>query len=308
MKKFSIFSFVLLTLGIGLVISSCKKTTDPVNPKIEGDALFTYVANGLEVTFTNTSTVSGTYAWDFGDGETSTDKNPVHTYAHKGEYTVALTVKDSNGDNHDISTKITVDKSSPVVLDDNSFDDWATIQNAFTIDSASGAIRSFKYDFDDKNIYFYIKQEASFTEASIFDMLIDTDPDAVTNYQYTLWPLFGGGELLIENSFSNSKDNEDLYWMDFANYDPNGTDWDTFWIYDTNNTADAQIDGTYKVNGNIVEIEWAVSRTKIAALNGKDVIKIVAWTSNQDWDEIGWIPSKATPDNPDTDGIIIDMR
>lgn len=35
-----------------------------------------------------------TYAWDFGDGATSTDQNPSHTYADDGDYTVSLTVSD----------------------------------------------------------------------------------------------------------------------------------------------------------------------------------------------------------------------
>jgi PKD repeat protein len=33
-----------------------------------------------------------TYAWDFGDGTTSTDQNPTHTYANPGEFAVTLTV------------------------------------------------------------------------------------------------------------------------------------------------------------------------------------------------------------------------
>ncbi len=36
------------------------------------------------------------YLWDFGDGNTSTQKNPSHTYAHPGEYTVSLTSTDSS--------------------------------------------------------------------------------------------------------------------------------------------------------------------------------------------------------------------
>jgi PKD repeat protein len=47
------------------------------------------------VQFTDTSTgspaVSG-WAWDFGDGQTSIEKDPVHTYATAGTYTVTLTV------------------------------------------------------------------------------------------------------------------------------------------------------------------------------------------------------------------------
>lgn len=36
-----------------------------------------------------------TFAWDFGDGNKSTDQNPVHTYEKVGEYTATLTVTDS---------------------------------------------------------------------------------------------------------------------------------------------------------------------------------------------------------------------
>ena len=51
----------------------------------------------LTVTFT--ATVDGaenvTYAWDFGDGTTSTEASPTHTYAAPGFYTVSLTVTDA---------------------------------------------------------------------------------------------------------------------------------------------------------------------------------------------------------------------
>jgi gliding motility-associated-like protein len=61
---------------------------------------FTASANavclGAPVTFTNTSTGGGlTYSWSFGDGTTSTDANPVHSYLQGGDYTVQLTTTDS---------------------------------------------------------------------------------------------------------------------------------------------------------------------------------------------------------------------
>lgn len=46
----------------------------------------------LVVTFTATSAVSGTCNWDFGDGSTSSEQNPVHTYASPGVYAVSLAV------------------------------------------------------------------------------------------------------------------------------------------------------------------------------------------------------------------------
>ncbi len=43
------------------------------------------------------------WAWSFGDGATSTDKNPTHVYASSGDYTVTLTV--SNGTDNAVETK-----------------------------------------------------------------------------------------------------------------------------------------------------------------------------------------------------------
>ena len=39
------------------------------------------------------------WQWDFGDGDTSTERNPAHTYLEQGEYTVTLTVTNAQGSN-----------------------------------------------------------------------------------------------------------------------------------------------------------------------------------------------------------------
>ena len=54
----------------------------------------------LAVTFTgNTSGTSGkvNYAWDFGDGNTSTSQSPSHTYTAYGNYTVSFSATDATG-------------------------------------------------------------------------------------------------------------------------------------------------------------------------------------------------------------------
>ena len=66
---------------------------------------FTTPAIGFKDTalqFTNTSKLATSYAWDFGDGNTSTDENPTHTYTATGNYTVGLTI---NGSAELIQTK-----------------------------------------------------------------------------------------------------------------------------------------------------------------------------------------------------------
>ncbi|HRQ85821.1 MAG TPA: PKD domain-containing protein, partial [Flavobacteriales bacterium] len=43
------------------------------------------------VQFTNTSVLADNYLWDFGDGTTSTESDPAHTYTMPGTYNVSLT-------------------------------------------------------------------------------------------------------------------------------------------------------------------------------------------------------------------------
>jgi PKD repeat protein len=64
-------------------------------PKPNAD--FTFEANNLTTTFTNTTDFNGAHSssWDFDDGTTSIEDNPVHTFASSGTYLVCLTVFDS---------------------------------------------------------------------------------------------------------------------------------------------------------------------------------------------------------------------
>ncbi|MEZ4515574.1 MAG: right-handed parallel beta-helix repeat-containing protein [Chloroflexota bacterium] len=52
------------------------------------------------VDFVDKSTSSATiskWSWDFGDGSTSDESNPSHTYMSSGSFTIALTVEDTDG-------------------------------------------------------------------------------------------------------------------------------------------------------------------------------------------------------------------
>jgi len=51
---------------------------------------FEMLADGKQVTFTNTSTNAIDYEWDFGDQSTSAEVSPIHDYALDGTYQVSL--------------------------------------------------------------------------------------------------------------------------------------------------------------------------------------------------------------------------
>jgi len=59
--------------------------------------------DGKRVVFVDRSSgIPNEYLWDFGDGETSTLKNPIHDYTSSGIYTVSLTVT-RNGESHTVT-------------------------------------------------------------------------------------------------------------------------------------------------------------------------------------------------------------
>lgn len=70
-------------------------------------AAFTFTVDGLTVYFKNKSVSATSYSWDFDDGDTSTARNPIHTYEGPGPdvYTVTLQINGVAGPSiqHDVS-------------------------------------------------------------------------------------------------------------------------------------------------------------------------------------------------------------
>ncbi|MDB5206583.1 MAG: hypothetical protein JWR72_1658 [Flavisolibacter sp.] len=69
------------------------------NIKADFYSVDTVSCPGAIIRFTNTSTATTAYTstWSFGDGNISTQKNPVTTYSSDGLYDVQLKIKDANG-------------------------------------------------------------------------------------------------------------------------------------------------------------------------------------------------------------------
>jgi PKD repeat protein len=120
-QKAGLFLAIFAIIGI----SSCKKEEPAPDPV----ASFQYAVsetNYLEVTFTNYSTNSETYMWDFGDSQTSTEMNPVHIYASAGSYTVKLTSTNVDGvsANFQANFELTDPLEAQTLLDGGSSKTW----------------------------------------------------------------------------------------------------------------------------------------------------------------------------------------
>lgn len=70
----------------------------------------------LKAVFTNKSSDAKTYLWNFGDGTTSTEANPIHRYNSKGVY--AVTLKATNGSKSDTySSNVTITEPTACYVD-----------------------------------------------------------------------------------------------------------------------------------------------------------------------------------------------
>lgn len=111
MKKQLLFLCFVFAVGMTL-FQSCKKeeSTDP--PKA---AIF-YSVVGKQAAFTALTKRIETWNWDFGDGETSTEKDPVHVYTDGGYYLVTLTATDASGQTAVAEATLAVDLTPYVLL------------------------------------------------------------------------------------------------------------------------------------------------------------------------------------------------
>uniref|UniRef100_UPI003217F40F PKD domain-containing protein n=1 Tax=uncultured Draconibacterium sp. TaxID=1573823 RepID=UPI003217F40F len=92
MRKLILFTISII--GIFLFHSCDDETSKPTFPI---SAEIFYSIDGKQVAFTALTHSAVSWSWDFGDGNTSTDKDPVYVYTDGGYYIAKLTATDKAG-------------------------------------------------------------------------------------------------------------------------------------------------------------------------------------------------------------------
>ena len=83
------------------------------------NADFNFLANQNSIQFNNTSSNALTYNWNFGDGSTSTNQDPLHVYNTSGNYVVTLIASDGcTNDTTQILVPVTIAGLSEGVLEE----------------------------------------------------------------------------------------------------------------------------------------------------------------------------------------------
>lgn len=155
-------------------------------PNIPPTAAFTFDCPDLRCEFDGTpSTDDGSvtsYAWDFGDGATSTADKPSHGYAQSGQYAVSLVVTDDDGAASEVTTALVdVTNGAPIA-------DFIATCNALScsVDGSGstddGGIVTYAWDFGDGGTAVGVNASHDYTAPGTFLIsLTVTDGESATH-------------------------------------------------------------------------------------------------------------------------------
>jgi PKD repeat protein len=292
MKKMRLIAGILTVMAlVAVIFTSCKKE-ETKKPLPDANFSFAASGDGRTIQFTNESTDATTYLWEFGDSQTSTEVNPIHTYPDYGTYTVKLTATGEGGV-ADFSYQLPVTKSSPVKMDDNSHADWATIADAFvSVDNSGGLIQKVKIDYDGNYIYFYMETTETLSDSLYTGIHFDLDNDTTTGF----WPWTNtgiGADVYMEGRITTAAD------IIFFDWDITAATQDS-WAWVDKAATDFITYGYTVQDGPTVKTEWAVNKLKLSGTTingpvnlGNKVTIIINHYYN--WEPAGFFPGNGEP-------------
>ncbi|RPD40679.1 PKD domain-containing protein [Chitinophaga barathri] len=272
--------YILPFLVLAGLMAGCKK--DEVTSG--ADVFYTVSIADKTVTFTNETSGAVSYRWDFGDGESSTDENPVHTYPAKGKYVPTLYATSKDGKVTEGSTVIYIAKTSPVKLNDNTFDDWSTVtQYEVTSGAAEPFFRKMKVDYDAQYIYVYLEVNSRRANSDIYDFYMDTDNSATTGL---LTDIPGGGyDVLLEGNILGD-------WLDVFNH--KGAQ--NAFSFEPTGATEAYSVGNVEDNGGVLKFEMRLVRSKLKNMAATTAFRLRIIATKSDWSgTLGRIPDLGQP-------------
>jgi len=143
----------------------------------------------LTVAFTDKSTRSPTkWKWNFGDGTTSTQQNPVHKYSKAGKYTVTLMTINDNGNNTIIKEDYIKVVTKPVANFTSSVTYGKTPLSVIFTDTSTEMPTGWKWDFGDGSKSFLQNPIHKYSNAGTYNVSLTvknaTGSNTVTKTDY----------------------------------------------------------------------------------------------------------------------------
>lgn len=205
------------------------------------EANFSFTKNMLDVVFSNLSQNAITTIWNFGDGNSSSDLNPMHSYAQSGTYNVQLIISNDCGVD-------TFNQSIFVEIVDASFlvdEAGGCVSHTVNFQNTSlGTVDNFLWTFEGGNpatsteenpqvVYntqglFDVQLEISGSQGS--NNIIENDIIEILTVPVASFDFFSPSQGII--NFNNNSTNANSYEWDFGDGSPLSTEELPFHNYD----------------------------------------------------------------------------
>jgi len=124
------YNIELIANGIG----GSDTTFQTINVTVLPNPVASFVENAdtlylpsATITLTNTSSDASSYYWDFGDGTTSTDSSPWHSYTSPGQYSILLVAYSPSCGND--STQLSIEVIDPLSVEERNWIDMQLYPN-----------------------------------------------------------------------------------------------------------------------------------------------------------------------------------
>lgn len=139
-----------------------------------------------ELEFTNNSEVhedqSLDFTWDFGDGSTSEDEEPTHTYDESGSYEVSLVAETYGQCNDTMSRSVDV-KALPEA--EMQMPEELCVDEEGQFSPGQGAVGNFEWEFDDGEVSNERSPLHSYNEAGTYTVTLTVASDQGCESEYT---------------------------------------------------------------------------------------------------------------------------
>ena len=224
------------------------------------------------------------YSWNFDDGDTSSDPNPIHVYDTQGIYTVSLTVTDNEGKTKTDTATCTIESTEAPTAEANGpytmeVDQTVTF-NSTGSEDPDGTITEYRWDFGDGSpVSLDENPTHTYTVAGNFtvslrvtddDGLEHTDTAAIVVTPKPIDPVAEANgpysgvqdqEILFSSEGSNDPDGSIVqYEWDFGDESPSVYDWNATHIY----TASGTYTVTLTVTDNSGATDSDIATTSVA--------------------------------------------
>lgn len=248
--------------------SSLSKVVNFANGKVKSDFEYSPASFGAySINFKNYSDNSISYIWDFGDGKTSNEKSPTHTYNSTGTYTVKLVASNEGKSDFIIKTikvedivglnnkKVTNYSPATLDVDGDNVNDLQITTNSF-----DGVSHHYAYSYITplNNYEIAIDSIIQKTWSINPPNYNDTIFKQVTRVYPKIYVL--SDQILNTNDFSRNTINISIRDLDYYGY-ANST------ILNIWNKDEVRYIGFRKVIGNVTKIGWI----KLKVINYTDI-------------------------------------